>query len=257
MSSAAEAAPLSERLCRNPRAVVAGTIAVLAALAWAWTINGAGLGNNRPMTEGAQTSLIGGLLVLLMWWVMMAAMMLPSAAPAILLYGRVRQQHGETAVIRPSWWFLGGYLLAWLAFAVLFACLQMLATRTGLLDPMTMRATSPFVAGACLITVGVYQLSSIKDACLVNCRSPATFLSRHWKPGRPGALRLGLLHGIYCVGCCWLLMGLLFIGGVMNFVWIAVLAALVALEKLTRSGSLISKVIGGALILWGLARVAT
>ena len=257
MSSVAERTPLAERLCRHPRAVVAGTIAALAALAWSWTIAGAGLGNDRSMAEPAQVSVLGAVLVLLMWWVMMAAMMLPSAAPAILLYGRIRQQRGEATVIAPSWMFLGGYLLAWLAFAVLLATVQIVATRTALLNPMTMRATSPLLAGAALVAIGIYQLSPLKDACLVNCRSPANFLSRHWRPGSAGACRLGLMHGLYCVGCCWLLMGLLFVGGVMNFFWIAGLAACVALEKLSIRGSLISKLIGGVLILWGLAPVVT
>ena len=252
VSSAPDHMPLAERLVHHERAAVVASIALLTALAAGWTASGAGLGMDA-MAPVRGTSL---LLLVAMWWVMMAAMMLPSAAPAVLLYGRIRHQHGRAAGIASSWVFLTGYLLIWLGASVIATAIQLGAARAGLIDPMTMRASSPWTAGITLIAAGLYQLTPAKDACLFACRSPADYLSRHWRPGVSGALRLGMLHGGFCVGCCWLLMTLLFVGGVMNLVWIAALAALVAVEKLSRRGPLVGRVAGLILIAWGAARVA-
>ena len=233
--------------------MVIGSIVALAGLAWAWTLSGAGMSPAGPMTGMTSPTLP---LLLAMWWVMMAAMMLPSAAPMVLLYGKVRLQHGEGAAIGPSGVFLAGYLLAWLVVSAIATLLQLFAARGGLIDAMTMRSSSRVLAGATLVAVGLYQFSPVKDVCLVSCRSPAAFLTRHWRPGILGAIRLGLLHGIYCVGCCWLLMALLFVGGVMNFLWIAALTLLVAAEKLLRRGQIIARLTGLVLILWGAAKLA-
>jgi predicted metal-binding membrane protein len=108
-----------------------------------------------------------------------------------------------------------------------------------------------FAQGAVLVAAGVYQLSPLKSACLSQCRSPAQFISRHWRPGTGGAVRLGLLHGAYCVGCCWLLMALLFVGGVMNFAWIAALTLIVGIEKLAPRGDWIGRAAGLAILVWG------
>jgi predicted metal-binding membrane protein len=178
---------------------------------------------------------------LLMWWVMMAAMMLPSAAPAILLYARVRENRGG-AVVTSSSVFAAGYLALWLIFSAVAAMAQwLLAGPTTAIGGRSAQA-------ALLLAAGLYQLSPLKSACLRQCRSPTQFLSRHWRPGAGGALRLGLLHGAYCIGCCWLLMALLFVGGVMNFAWIAGLATLVAIEKLAPRGALLGRAIGVVLI---------
>ena len=257
-SSAPDEPPLTERIVRSERIIICAAIAVLAGLAWLWTASGAGMTADKADMGGMfATARPPVLLILVMWWVMMTAMMLPSAAPAILLYARVRRQTGGASVIAGSGVFLSGYLLAWLGVSAVAACLQLLATEVGLLDAMTMRATYPPLAGATLVACGLYQLSPLKSACLTNCRSPATFLSRHWRPGAAGALRLGLLHGGYCVGCCWLLMALLFVGGVMNFLWIALLTALIAAEKLLPPGQAIARAAGLVLILWGIAVIAT
>jgi predicted metal-binding membrane protein len=246
---------LTERMVRKERTIILGAIALLAGLAWLWTMTGAGM----PMGEGGMAGMPRSappplLLTLAMWWVMMAAMMLPSAAPVILLYGRVRRDRGGQSTIAASGVFLSGYLLAWLGMSALAAALQIWAIRAGLLNGVTMRSSHASLAGATLIAAGLYQLLPMKNACLTNCRSPAAFLSRHWRPGVGGALRLGLMHGGYCIGCCWLLMALLFVGGVMNFVWIAALTALVTAEKLLPGSGLISRGAGLALIVWGLAR---
>jgi len=185
-----------------------------------------------------------------MWWLMMVAMMLPSAAPAVVLYARVREQTGPAgAVVRP-WIFVSGYLAVWLLFSLGAAVMQrLLATPAMTLEDSALKA-------ALLITAGLYQLSPVKNACLRQCRSPARFLHLHWRPGGAGALRLGVLHGAYCVGCCWMLMALLFVGGIMNFAWIAVLAVLVAIEKLVAKGEWVGRAAGAALIGWGMLKFA-
>src|SRR6185503_4654064 len=148
--------------------------------------------------------------LLLMWWLMMAAMMLPSAAPAILLYARVRHIRGRDSDIADTSVFVAGYLAVWLLFSVAAALAQRLATGS------SMALDNRLAEGAVLLAAGLYQLSPVKDACLGECRSPAAFISRHWRPGRQGAVLLGFRHGVYCLGCCWMLMALLFVGGIMN-----------------------------------------
>jgi len=181
--------------------------------------------------------------LLIMWWVMMAAMMLPSAIPAVLLYARVRAARDDGSVAS-SWLFLSGYVLAWLGFSVVAALV------TQFLDQQ-MAVGNRYAEAALLIAAGAFQLSPLKGACLTQCRSPAQFISRPWRPGGWGAVRLGLLHGLYCIGCCWMLMALLFVGGVMNLAWVVALAILVAAEKLTPLGPLLARLSGVALIAWG------
>ena len=233
---------LTSRVLRHQRWIVAAGIAALVALSWWFILSGAGVGGDMsgmamaPPPFGA---------VALMWWVMMAAMMLPSAAPAILLYARVRQMRRSERSVAQTWVFLVGYLILWLAFSLLAAATQELVAGA------SMAIESSATKGALLIIAGAYQLSPLKSACLSECRSPAQFISRHWRPGWIGALRLGLLHGAYCVGCCWALMLLLFVGGVMNLLWVVALAAVVAAEKLVPGGDWLARLAGVALISWG------
>ena len=242
----------AERLARRANVVALAALAALTVLAWLYLWSGAGFG---PMT-GSMSEMSGAMpasdwpLTVLMWAAMMVAMMLPSAAPAILLYGTV-SRHSDAARVPPTAAFLGGYLACWTLFAVLAASLQGGLERASLASPMSMALVSSDAAGAVLIMAGLYQMTPLKDACLGKCRSPAQFLSRHFRPGATGAFRLGLLHGAYCVGCCWLLMALLFVGGVMNLAWIAVLTLLVAAEKLLPGGTWIARVAGIAMIGWG------
>jgi predicted metal-binding membrane protein len=210
-------------------------------LAWAYLLSGAGMGPMAAM-EGMAPS-PGWPVVVAMWAVMMVAMMLPSAAPAILLYARVHRHSASTDGAPPTTAFLAGYLACWLAFSGLAAWLhQALAA-----DQLASRNA----AAVLLVAAGLYQLSPLKDACLGRCRSPGEFLTRHYRPGASGALRLGMLHGAYCVGCCWLLMTLLFVGGVMNLAWVAALTLLVAGEKLLPGGQWIARLAGAAFIGWG------
>jgi predicted metal-binding membrane protein len=193
-------------------------------------------------------------IIALMWAAMMVAMMSPSAAPTVLLYARA-QRLAKPDESPPTGAFVIGYLLCWLGFAVVAAGLQTALDRAAALSHMTMALHGKTLSAAVMIAAGLYQLSPFKNACLGRCRSPAQFLSRHYRPGAAGALRLGLLHGAYCVGCCWLLMALLFVGGVMNLLWIAGLTLLVAAEKLLPRGTLIAHVAGVAMIGWGAGRL--
>ena len=231
-------ADLTSRTLRHERLIVASGIALLVGLSWWFIASGAGMAAMQPQF---------GALVL-MWWLMMVAMMLPSAAPAILLYVRVREQRRSGAAVVQPWIFALGYVAVWLAFSIAAAGVQRMAAGPA----MTLDRV---YGSALLILVGLYQLSPLKSACLRQCRSPAAFLTAHWRPGVVGALRLGMLHGAYCVGCCWMLMALLFVGGVMNFAWIAALTLIVGTEKLVPRGDLVGRAAGAALIAWGVVRL--
>jgi predicted metal-binding membrane protein len=177
--------------------------------------------------------------MLFMWWVMMIAMMLPSAAPVILLYARVVGQ--VPGAVTPTMAFAAGYLVCWLGFSVLATALQFALERSGVVDGMMMWSTERWLTVGLLVSAGLYQLSPLKTACLAQCRSPAEFLTRHRRPGRLGAFHMGLVHGAYCLGCCWALMLLLFAAGIMNLVWIAGLSIVVLLEKLAPFGAALTK----------------
>jgi predicted metal-binding membrane protein len=234
----------TSRLLSYDRAIVAGGIASLVALSWLYLFSGAGMDAGM---ESMAAPPLGALVV--MWWLMMVAMMLPSAAPAILLYGRVREIRGDDAAVAPTWVFLAAYLAVWLLFSIAAASAQY-----ALIGP-SMALNGRWAISGLLIIAGLYQLSPLKGACLTQCRSPAQFLSRYWHPGTRGALRLGAIHGAYCVGCCWMLMALLLVGGVMNFAWIIALTIIVAAEKLVPRGGWIGRITGIALIAWGAARL--
>jgi predicted metal-binding membrane protein len=188
--------------------------------------------------------------VWLMWAVMMAAMMLPSAAPVIVAHRRVaRLRCGEGS--RESRYFVTGYLLAWSAFSLAAAALQWGLQGLGVLSHMLV-VTQAWLAGGILVAAGLYQLRPAKVACLQQCRSPVGFLLTEWRSGRAGALRMGLHHGAYCVGCCWALMAVLFVFGVMNLLAIAVLSTAVAAEKLLPQGRRAAQGLAILLIAWGL-----
>ncbi|BAX61729.1 DUF2182 domain-containing protein [Burkholderia stabilis] len=190
--------------------------------------------------------------VIVMWWVMMIAMMTPSAAPLVMLYRRVLRHHGAdgsgAAVTSAS--LLAGYLTAWLAFSIGAALLQVLLQPAGLISAMMLWSKSAVLSAVVLALAGLYQFSPLKRACLRQCRAPAGFLVAHWRPGVVGSFLLGARHGTYCVGCCWLLMALLFVGGVMNVVWIAALSLFVFAEKIVPGGDLVGRVLGVVLIAW-------
>jgi predicted metal-binding membrane protein len=258
-----------EAVLRRDRAVVIVALAVITALAWAdlaWladdmTMSGmdmtgyrmipAGRGLMMPADAPWQPIEFG--YVFVMWLVMMIGMMMPSAAPMILIYARVgRQAASEGKPFAGSAWFAGGYLLAWTVFSLVATSAQWALERAALLTP-TMESASDRLGAAVLILAGIYQWAPLKDACLSHCRSPLLFIQQHGGFRREpfGALALGLRHGLYCIGCCWALMALLFVGGVMNLFWIATLAILVLFEKVVPFGRVVARAAGLVFIAGG------
>lgn len=254
--------PLESLLRRDRWMTVAGLILLFLLSAW-YVLDGAGTGmSTLAMTtwqfppprypyDAGGWSWSYTFVMLGMWWVMMVAMMLPSAAPTILLYARVHRHHQPRAGAPHVLLFLLGYLLAWLLFSVAATLLHAALERSGLVHGMLMWSSNAALTGALLLLAGAWQLTPLKQACLAQCRGPAAWLSRHWRPGAPGALRMGLDHGLFCVGCCWSLMLLLFAGGVMNLVWITGLAIIVLLEKLLPQGEWLARVSGALLLVAG------
>jgi len=235
-----------EWIARRERAVMLAGLAVTIILAWAWLLAGAGMdmgggrsgasmdmpGMDMPGMQGHGGSGIwsAAAVVFAMWTVMMTAMMLPSAAPTVLLFGALSRSRASTTGFPPVAIFAAGYVLVWTAFSAVATTAHMTLQQAALVSPM-LRVTSGILAGLLLIAAGIYQFTPLKAACLRHCRSPIQFFTRHWRPGTAGALRLGVLHGGYCLGCCWVLMGLLFVGGVMNLWWVAALAVFILVEK--------------------------
>jgi len=242
-----------EQTLRHDRLIVAIGIAVVVAFSWGYLIAGAGIDMSMadmPM-DPEPWSPAQGLLMFAMWWVMMVAMMAPSAAPMVLLFAAIkRKQATADSPVIPSWLFLAGYLVIWAGFSLVAVSVQWGLDQAGLLSGM-MASTSNLLAGIILLAAGLYQLTPIKRACLRYCQSPVFFLSRHWQPDAIGALRMGFRHGSYCVGCCWFLMALLFVVGVMNLAWVAAVAIYVGLEKMVARSAWLSRAVGVGLIVAG------
>ena len=191
-----------------------------------------------------------------MWLIMMIAMMLPSAAPMILLYGKLaRSARQQGGVFASTTVFASLYLAVWGGFSAIAALIQWALVRSGAISDMGLAFGDRRIAGALLIAAGLYQLTPLKRACLEKCRSPLSFLMRLWRPGMAGAARLGLTHGLYCLGCCAMLMALLFVFGVMNLAWVALLAVVVLFEKVVPGGERIAAVAGAAALAVGVAMV--
>jgi len=249
-------AAFAEKVLRHERLLVAGGLLAIIAAAWAYLFSGAGMmqpmdGMLMPMATGPWTwGYI--LLMLFMWAVMMAAMMLPSAAPMILLYARIARNCAAGGRISLSSLFTLGYIAIWTVFSMAAVALQLALEQLALLSPM-MEASNAMFAGLVLAAAGIYQWLPFKAACLQHCRSPLEFVLAHWRRGAYGAFAMGARHGLYCLGCCWMLMLLLFVGGVMNLAWIAGLALLVLAEKLAPAGAWIRRGAGLVLLAWGLA----
>lgn len=249
-----------DRLLHRDRLIVATGTAAVAALAWAYLASGAGMDTEMmadmpDMAPMPWTPLYAALLFV-MWWVMMIAMMAPSAAPTVLLYATVkRRQETASRAAMDAWIFLVGYLVTWAVFSVVAVLVQWALERFGLLS-MAMASTSSILGGLILLAAGIYQFTPLKRACLRYCESPLMFLSQHWRPGTRGAFHMGFRHGSYCVGCCWFLMALLFVSGVMNLAWIIAIALYVAGEKLLPFGPRLSHAAGGVLIMSGTIMLA-
>jgi predicted metal-binding membrane protein len=244
---------LIETVLRRDKAIVLSGLALVSVVAWAYTFAGAGM--DGAMMQPMAWTLGYGVVVLAMWWVMMVAMMVPGAAPMVLLFAAVSRKQREAGdPYVPTAVFLSGYLAIWGLFSVAATGAQWGLEAAGF-SPM-MAGTGGTLGGIVLIGAGLYQVTPLKQACLSHCRGPIAFLTRHWRPGRAGAWRMGLEHGGYCLGCCWVLMALLFVGGIMNVLWIGGLALYVLFEKIVPAGHWLAYAAGAALIVGGTAMIA-
>ena len=249
-----------ERLLRRDRWLIGFALIAIVGLCWAWLVPMA-RDMYGPMTGPSAWMMTDNwdlphqLLLFAMWVVMMFGMMLPSAAPTLLLYaGVVHKSPEPRGAPARVYAFAGGYLLVWTGFSLLATGLQLLLRHWLLLSPM-METSNQWLGGALLLVAGVYQLTPYKRTCLNSCRSPAAFIAEHWRPGIPGAFRLGVAQGIYCLGCCWALMLLLFVGGVMNLWWIGLLTFFVLLEKVAPFGVQSGRISGLLIIGFGIWRI--
>ncbi len=237
------------------RVLAPAGLIVLTALSWAYLfLVSARMGDMNsplamPMTSAWTRS--EALLMWTMWAVMMAGMMLPSAAPMVTAYATTvasgRSLRGSTPL------FVAGYLAAWSTFAAVATGAQWALHERALVDAMG-SSSSRWLGGLLLVSAGAYQFTGLKEACLSKCRTPLAFLLTSWRDGARGALVMGIHHGSLCIGCCWTLMALLFVLGVMNLWWIALVAAVVLLEKTVPIGA-ISRLLGVALVVWGAALI--
>lgn len=257
-----------QAVIRRDRLVVLAAVLAIAALAWAYLVRmaremAAPMATMPGMPEMVMPGVAppawdaGHLAMLVaMWAVMMVGMMLPSAAPVILLQAAIdRRRHPAAAPYTATTLFALGYLAAWTGFSLLAALAQWAFAGLGLLSE-AMTTTSAALGGLLLVAAGAYQLSPLKNACLSHCRSPVHFLVHRRRAGPFGALRMGLEHGVYCIGCCWLLMALLFVLGVMNLLWVAALAAFVLLEKVVPRGDLLGRAAGVFMLVGGVLLLA-
>lgn len=248
---------LTTTLPTRDRIVILSALAGVTGLAWVYLVN---ISTHMETMVHARVetvlqlvpwTLTDFILMGLMWSIMMVGMMLPSAAPLILVHAAVvRKAAGDGVRLAPTVVFTSGYLVIWTSFSVGATVVQWALHQAALLSPM-METTGVGLGAGILITAGIYQLTPWKETCLDHCRSPSHFISQHWKPGLLGAFRMGLEHGVYCLGCCWALMGLLFVGGVMNLLWIAGIALFVFIEKVFAVGFWGRRLAGWMMILAG------
>ena len=271
--TAAEITPSAlEQVLRKDRVIIVAAIAIIAAIAWAYTVYLSQSGMNMgSMQMGSDTSMGAGMamanmrswtaadfsLMFVMWAVMMVAMMAPSATPMLLMFASLNRKRREReAPYVPTGVFLAGYVIVWAAFSLAATGGNWGLHQASLLSSMMGESTSGYLGGGLLLLAGVFQWSPLKYNCLKQCRTPMGFLMTSWREGPQGALRMGLEHGAYCLGCCWALMLLLFVLGIMNLVWIAALAAFVLAEKVAPKGEWVSRITGILMIGWGIWAIA-
>ena len=244
-----------EAVLKRDRGIVIVALVAVTALAWLYLVDMAGMDMSMDgamgLFQAPQWTPGYFVMMFLMWAIMMVGMMVPSAAPMVLVYASFIRKNENAAPYLSTGAFLGGYLLVWAAFSLAATTLQWGLGEAALLSPM-MASTSPYLGAGLLIGAGVFQMTPWKNTCLHQCRNPIQFFMTNWRKGKLGALRMGLEHGAFCVGCCWLLMGLLFFGGVMNLIWIAAITIFVLLEKVVPDGDFIGKLLAPVLILMGL-----
>jgi len=247
----------TEAVLKRDRAFVIAGLGGIVGISWTYMIyldramgKSMGMEMGVPPMQGWGT--VEFVLMFFMWAVMMVAMMTPSATPMILTFSRIhRKRYERRNPIVATGAFLAGYLVVWTVFSAVATFAQWGLHRIALLSPM-MVSNNPLLGGMLLIGAGVFQFTPLKHACLTHCRSPIGFFMTEWREGNRGAFFMGIHHGIYCVGCCWLLMALLFVAGVMNLLWVAAIAAYVLVEKIVPAGHWVSRAIGFWIIVVGL-----
>lgn len=250
--------PLLE-LMLGLRLPIVATLVAVTVLCWLYLFaEAADMRAMGDMTMAMPPKGAGDLVLLLvMWWIMMVGMMLPSEAPMILTFATVNaRRRARAQPWVPTALFAAGYVLAWGGFSIAATLAQWALESVALVSPMAMSVTSTRLGGALFLVAGVYQLTPLKHACLVACRSPFDFVVNRWQDGALGASRMGFEHGLSCLGCCWVLMALLFVFGAMNLLWVAVLAVVVLVEKLLPFGEWTARMGGVLLIGWGLWLIA-
>jgi len=258
-----------EAILRRDRVIIVAALAVLTGLAWSdlfWLASDMAMdgmdmtgyrmipaGRALMMPASAPWQPIEFAYVFAMWVVMMIGMMTPSVAPMILIYARAGRQKAERRPFASVAWFAGSYLLVWIAFSFAATSAQWALERAALLTPM-METASKIIGGVLLILAGLYQWTRLKDVCLRQCQAPLGFILSHggFKGSATGSMMLGFRHGVYCLGCCWALMAVLFALGVMNLRWISALAILILLEKVMPSGRVIARIAGIAFVAGGI-----
>jgi len=245
----------STTLARRDLVLLLGALGGLVVLCWSYLIEASrGMADMVDMNAAMGVkpwSKVDFLLMFAMWAVMMVGMMVPTAVRSVLIFARIGAQAAARG--RPfasGYWFTAGYIIIWTVFSAAATLLQWVLDQAALLSP-TMVSSSSYLGALLLVSAGAWQFSPVKDTCLRHCQSPATYLATHFRPGFSGAVHLGIRHGMYCLGCCWFLMVILFVGGVMNLLWIAVLTLFVLLEKILPSGQLFSRMAGLGMIAWG------
>jgi predicted metal-binding membrane protein len=238
-------------LLPRQRNLILGGLLLLAAIAWVVLISQANTSAGMAMGDSGLTMGMAAPLFLAIWIVMMVAMMFPTAAPMILTFAAIsagKRQRGQPFV--PTWIFVGAYLLIWALFGVVAYALALVAEQLAAASPWIMDHAAQ-LGGAVLILAGLYQFSPLKHTCLAKCRTPIQFILSSWRDGRGGAFRMGLAHGLYCLGCCWLLFLILFPLGVMNIAIMAAITALIFAEKSLPAGQRIVQVAAAVLIVYG------
>jgi len=252
-------------LSRRDRLFICSCLVLVTGLAWAYLVHldhqmSSSMAHDSMMAEMGMTmdrpwDVTDLVFTFTMWAVMMVGMMAGTAAPMLLLFAGAHTARGTRGVPPAVMMFGLGYTIVWVAFSAGAALAQWMLHRTAMLTP-AMAASNGRLAGGILIAAGVYQLTPVKGACLTHCRSPLGFLITSWREGALGALQMGLRHGVHCLGCCWLLMGLLFVVGVMNLVWVAALTVFVFAEKIGPFGLIVARVAGAIMIVFGILVVA-
>ena len=250
---------LTSYILRRERWLILGSMAVVITLAWTYTVHMAG---HMPLSEATVSMPIvqpwtwtGGLTAFLMWSVMMVGMMLPTAAPWALTLAGLTRKEEQNGLLTATGGFLIGYLTVWTGFSLAASLLQWMLHDYGLLSPWIGRVSAQ-TGAVVLILAGIYQWLPIKYACLKHCRSPLSFFLTSWRDGRFGAARMGMQHGLFCVGCCWTLMALSFVVGVMNLLWMAGITIFVFVDHVLPMGKWLSKAAGVALVIWGGWKIA-